>query len=109
MPSLELGDQLSEDLGLKTNGTKQSKARRDKFAMNLAVAAAGIPTIPFFCALSVEEGMHRLNQDPRFHFPVVVKPLKSAGTDNLRICQSMTEVRQHLHLIIGQQNRLGLS
>ena len=39
---VELADQLSESLGLPTNGTALSPARRDKFLQNEALRAAGV-------------------------------------------------------------------
>ena len=38
---VELADQLSETLGLRSNGTKLSEERRNKYAMGEAVRAAG--------------------------------------------------------------------
>ena len=39
---VELADQLSEAMNLRTNGTAHSEERRNKFAMGEAVRSAGI-------------------------------------------------------------------
>ena len=43
---VELADQLSETLGLRSNGTKLSEERRNKYAMGEAVRAAGDDELP---------------------------------------------------------------
>jgi hypothetical protein len=44
---VELADQLSEKLSLRTNGTAHSEERRNKYAMGEAVRAAGKSTLLF--------------------------------------------------------------
>jgi GTP cyclohydrolase III len=43
---VELADQLSEAMNLRTNGTAHSEERRNKFAMGEAVRNAGIGETP---------------------------------------------------------------
>ncbi len=42
---VELADRLSESLGLRTNGTNHSEARRNKFVMGETIRAAGIRAV----------------------------------------------------------------
>lgn len=89
-PGVPLADALSERLGLASNGSRQSLARRDKYQMIETLRAAGIR-----CARQ-----HR-SADPAElvawaeaggDYPVVVKPLSSASTDGVFICYDATEV-----------------
>ncbi|MFI9778699.1 ATP-grasp domain-containing protein [Streptomyces sp. NPDC051956] len=83
-PGVPLADALSERLGLATNGSALSRARRDKFEMIETLRAAGIRTARQFksgdarsvAAWAEEHGT----------YPVVVKPLSSASTDHVFIC-----------------------
>jgi ATP-grasp domain len=91
-PGVELADVLSERLGLVTNGTALSDARRDKFAMIEALRAAGL-----HCADQFKSGDPEALVDWALRtasFPVVVKPLKSAAGDNVYVCETAEEVRE---------------
>jgi biotin carboxylase len=90
-PGVPLADALSERLGLATNGSALSVARRDKFRMIEAVRAAGLRCADQFLAADPEE--LAAWAEARNGYPVVVKPLSSASTDNVFICRSADEVR----------------
>ncbi|MGW0535255.1 ATP-grasp domain-containing protein [Streptomyces sp. NPDC003032] len=104
-PGVVLADLLSERLGLPTNGTGLSAARRDKYLMGEALRSAGL---------------HRAEQtkgrDPDAlvawvrdlaDFPVVVKPLNSAAGDGVFICADEQEVRQAAEEILGTRTIYG--
>ncbi|MEU9119075.1 ATP-grasp domain-containing protein [Streptomyces sp. NPDC048506] len=89
-PGVPLADALSERLGLASNGSALSAARRDKYRMIETLRAAGI-----HCARQSTSG------DPAAlaswaesagEYPVVVKPLSSASTDHVYICHDAAEV-----------------
>ncbi len=105
---VELADQIAEGLGLPTaNGTRLSPARRDKFLMGEAVRAAGLRAAKQFRSASPADsvGWFRASGLSR----VVVKPVKSAGTDNVRVCASEAEVLAASEAIFGTVNMLGLA
>ncbi|MFJ3881039.1 ATP-grasp domain-containing protein [Streptomyces sp. NPDC090077] len=88
-PGVRLADTLSERLGLATNGTALSAARRDKFEMIETLRAAGIR-----CAEQFKSGSPQAVADwtrALGSLPVVVKPLSSASADNVYICHSAEE------------------
>lgn len=90
-PGVPLADLLSERLGLATNGSALSTARRDKYRMIETVGAAGL-----HCARqSRGSEVAELVAWARRHgeYPVVVKPLSSASTDNVYVCRDEDEVR----------------
>jgi biotin carboxylase len=97
-PGIPLADRLSELMGLATNGSRLSAARRDKYEMIEVLRAAGIA-----CADQFKTG------DPaavvgwaeRRGFPVVVKPLSSASTDGVQVCFSPAETYRAAERVLG--------
>jgi biotin carboxylase len=100
-----LADELSAALGTPGNGMTRPRARRDKFEMVAAVREAGLATAASFASPSGEEvaaWAAALGS-----WPVVLKPLASAGTDNVRICHSAAEVRTEHAAILASTTRYG--
>ncbi|WP_428953917.1 ATP-grasp domain-containing protein [Streptomyces sp. cg35] len=95
---VELADRLSEALGVPTNGTALSPARRDKYRMIETVRAAGL-----------RAARQRLVEDAEslrdFHHEVggriVVKPLRSAANDGVTVCDTPEESALALKAILG--------
>jgi biotin carboxylase len=100
-----LADELSSALGTPGNGMARPLARRDKYEMVLAVRAAGLAAAASFASPDTEEVAAWARRLSRW--PVVVKPLTSAGTDNVRICRSEDEVRAGHAAIMASANRYG--
>jgi biotin carboxylase len=103
---VELADSLSESLNLLTNGSRLSRARRDKFEMKEVLRAKGVRTAEYMKAGRASDIVDwaREKRIPK----VVLKPVNSAGTDNVHICQSELEIDATFRQIIGRENRLGL-
>lgn len=80
---VELADRLSEALGLATNGTALSTARRDKYLQIEAVKAAGLRGARQLLATDADQlaDWHR-----QIGGQVVVKPIRSAGNDGVTFC-----------------------
>ncbi len=111
LPGSELGvnpaDYLAEALCLPGNGTRLSVARRDKAGMVEAVKAAGLPTMR---QLRSKRASKIAAWKARHHLDaVVIKPLRSAGTDRVAKCRTEAEIRVAVASIKGHINRLGLS
>jgi biotin carboxylase len=94
-----LADQLSETLGLPTNGTELSDARRDKYVQIETIKSVGL------------RGAHQLrvtdaDQLAAWHEAiggrVVVKPLRSAGNDGVTNCDSPAESVAAYEAILGR-------
>lgn len=99
-------DYFAEALALPGNGTRLSVARRDKAGMVAAVRAAGLPAMR---QLKARTPSRILAWMDRHRLPaVVIKPLRSAGTDRVALCRSEREVRVAVAAIRGAVNRLGL-
>jgi hypothetical protein len=98
---VELADALSEGLGLASNGTMLSAARRDKFVMVETVGAAGLRAARQLRVGSVQElaDWHR-----RVGGRLVVKPERSAGSDGVQFCESTFEAIGAYRKLLGRPN-----
>ncbi len=112
---VELADQLSEKMGLRTNGTRLSAARRNKFVMQETIKAFktarypdGVPGIRQRLVKTVDEFRAWHRQENEGNFPVVIKPYLSAGTDGLYICENEEQVEQALKTLVGKMSFLGV-
>lgn len=109
IPGSEMGvpfaDALSERLGLFSNGTARSAARRNKYLMQCALQEAGVPTKAFLCTDSEEEllSWFRANRFPE----IVIKPMSSASTEGVTFCSTEQEVLAAFRELIGTVNHLG--
>lgn len=90
-PGVRLADQLSEALGLRTNRTGFSEARRNKFKMIDAVAVAGLRTAAQLITDDAEEAVAWAEGSG--YWPCVAKPLSSASTDGVFICRDADALR----------------
>ncbi|SDI10762.1 ATP-grasp domain-containing protein [Actinokineospora alba] len=89
-PGVPLADALSERLGLATNGSALSRARRDKYTMIETLRTAGIHCADQILARSAAEAVAWAEE--RGEYPVVVKPLSSASSDCVSVCRDAGEV-----------------
>lgn len=90
-PGVPLADQLSEHLGLPTNGSRLSSARRNKYDMIEALRTAGVRCADQFRSGDPDDLVAWAER--RGQYPVVVKPLSSAATDGVSICHTADDVR----------------
>ena len=105
---VELADKLSEFLKLRTNGTVMSEARRNKYIMGETVRSAGVRAVRQLKSSvwgEIEAWLSAWNPSP---YKVIVKPLDSAGSDDVTLCLSEDEVKQAFGNIMGKVNGLGL-
>ncbi|MFI1719286.1 ATP-grasp domain-containing protein [Streptomyces litmocidini] len=98
---VELADALSELLGLPTNGTALSTARRDKYVMIETVRRAGAAAARQ--SLVTDERAVRA-----WHGSVggriVVKPLRSAAGNGVHFCDTPEESAAAVRAVIGSEN-----
>ena len=102
---VELADILSGRLGLLSNGEIFSKARRDKFEMVTQVQKNGVRTIPSFKTKTYDEAWRWVEEISGW--PIVIKPLRSAGTDSVSICSSKQELRDIFNSTLGRHDQFG--
>lgn len=103
---VELSDYLSCELGLIRNSDEHIEARRDKYMMIDIVKKAGLNTIKQVITSNAQELLtwaEEINQ-----WPIVMKPLKSAGSENVRFCYSPSDISQTFDEIYGTTSMFGL-
>ena len=105
---VELADRLSSHLGLRTNGTEFSLARRNKFHMGEAIRSAGVRAVRQVKAMTWEEVALFLKEWNPMPFEVIAKPIDSAGSEDVTLCRSVAELQTAFNTIIGKVNGLGL-
>ena len=115
MPGAETGvklcDRLSEKLGVRTNGSAGTEARRNKYDMGEKVRAAGARAVMQVQATTWGEiqtflDNWELTKTPEI-FEAIVKPVESAGSDDVTLCKSVDEVKAAFGNIMGKRNGLG--
>src|SRR3989338_3163038 len=86
-------------LNLKHNKLELLSACRNKYDMIEAVKKAGLKTADHFKTDKFEEAKKWVTEQNRW--PIVVKPIDSAGTNNVFICHTMEEVGTAFNTIYG--------
>lgn len=95
-----LADLLGNSLGLHaSNNLQLSHARRNKYEMVNCLVKHDIPHAKSFRSVHLEEILNWVEAHGKF--PVVVKPLSSAGSDGVKICNNMSEVINAFNAIIN--------
>merc|ERR1712019_219791 len=97
-----LADALSFELGVRTNGV--SDGRRDKKKQQELVKAAGLRSVRQAGGTQLSDVKVFLQNEP---MPVVVKPVESAGSDGVKLCQSIEEAEEHFTLLMNSQRKCG--
>jgi hypothetical protein len=92
-------------LGLPTNRIETSAARRDKFAMIETVRQYGLLTAAQ--AKVGDAASARAFAFEQGSWPLVVKPLDSAGSDGVSICYSVADVERAVNCELGRGNFMG--
>jgi biotin carboxylase len=103
-PGVPVADALSERLGLPSNGTELSLARRNKHEMAAALRRAGLRAVEEMKTGEVAEAIVWADRGDRW--PVVVKPLDSAGTDGVVICEDPAAIEAVFAENLGRPNAL---
>lgn len=110
VPGLERGvvlaHALSVRLGLPCNDASKSAAWRDKGAMAAALGEAGLAAPSTQVVRSASEVVGWL-AGRECEAAVVVKPVNSAGTDGVRVCDDERQVQAAVEQVIGAYNIYG--
>ncbi|WP_413740353.1 ATP-grasp domain-containing protein [Sodalis sp. RH14] len=100
-----LADELAYNLDLPHNSILLSSARRDKFLMQNCIKAAGLRSIEHYVTENLQDAL--LWQAGQANGIVVVKPLNSAGSDNVRLCETVEEMEKVFLKILSSPNLYG--
>jgi hypothetical protein len=101
-PGVPLADAMREALGLRTNGSTQSEARRNKYRMIEAVRAAGLRTADQLVTCDADDAVAWA--ESAGYWPCVAKPLSSASTDGVFVCRAAADLRAAFPAILSTRD-----
>ena len=96
-PGVPFNDELSEHLGVRTNGTIL-KDRRNKVLQQNLVRAAGLRAIHEASGSKIEHVEEFLREQT---YPVVVKPVESAASYGVKLCDSFETAKEHFENLMN--------
>jgi biotin carboxylase len=102
-PGVELADALSESLGLPTNGTALSSARRDKYRQGEELRDAGLRATRQILVTDLDQ---LADFQATVGSRIVVKPARSAGNDGVTVCDTAEEAMTAYKALLGAVNIL---
>ena len=102
-----LADTLSDAFKLPSNGIDYSQARRNKYLMTNVVAKAGLKTVKHIQADNENEILCWTERLEKEDFPVVLKPIDSASSDNVHFCATKEEIVIAFKAVIDANNLFG--
>lgn len=91
------------------NAPDKAMARRHKGEMALAIQNAGIPSMLQICSSSPDEVGFWIDREGLADRDLVIKPPKSASTDDVVKVRGGKGWREKFHEILGSVNRLGIT
>ena len=102
-----LADQLNDVLALDyANDFTLTRARRNKYEMINCVARAGLSAVGQCAVETWCEGKKWI--ETHNQYPVVIKPLESAGADGVYICRDITACERAFNTLLGTRNKLSV-
>ena len=96
---VDYADALSEYMGLLTNGTEIPN-RRDKKVQQELIRKNGLRSIKQAGGSKFEDVQHFLETEP---YPLVLKPIESAGSDGVKLCYNYAEAKEHFEVLMNSQ------
>jgi biotin carboxylase len=96
---VDLADQLSERMNVRSNGTGIPN-RRDKKIQQELIAAKGMRSVRQAAGTTFAEVEHFLRTET---YPVVLKPTESAGSDGVKLCHDFNEAKEHFDVLMKSQ------
>lgn len=96
---VDLADALSEHIKVRTNGTNIPN-RRDKKVQQEIIRKHGLRSVRQAGGSDFASVKKFLETEP---YPVVLKPIESAGSDGVKLCHSFEEAEDHFHALMSSQ------
>lgn len=96
---VDLADALSECLKVRTNGTAIPN-KRDKKLQQELIKKRGLRSIRQAGGAKFEDVEPFLRREP---YPVVLKPIESAGSDGVKLCHNFEEAKEHFEVLMKSQ------
>ncbi len=102
---VEFSELLAHRLGLPANPVNSRSIRRDKYLMQQAVSTAGLRAIRGVLTSDIDEAI--AFAETVEGGSVVLKPVRSAGTEGVHFCESVDAVRQSFQQLLGSSTFFG--
>lgn len=96
---VDLADALSEHIKVRSNGTNIPN-RRDKKVQQDLIRQHGLRSVRQAGGSEFAEVKEFLETES---YPVVLKPVESAGSDGVKLCHSFEEAEDHFHVLMSSQ------
>jgi len=96
---VDVADELSEFLELRTNGTGIAN-RRDKYVQQELIRQAGLRAVRQAGSPNFSEVETFLKTEA---YPVVLKPTESAGSDGVKLCHTFNDAKDHFEKLMSSQ------
>jgi biotin carboxylase len=96
---VDLADALSEKMNVRTNGTSIPN-RRDKKIQQELIKAHGLRSVRQSGGAEFSEVEDFLKTEP---YPIVLKPVESAGSDGVKLCHTFEEAKEHFEVLMQSQ------
>jgi biotin carboxylase len=96
---VDLADALSERLSVRTNGTSIPN-RRDKKLQQELIRKYGLRSVRQAAGSEISEVEPFLHHE---RYPMVLKPVESAGSDGVKLCHSFDEAKDHFQVLMKSQ------
>ena len=103
---VSLADAVSDRLKLRSNGEESSLLRRNKYAMGEAIRQAGLRAVKQKLCTSLEEVENFIATLDGS--TIVLKPVQSAGSDDVFMCENFEEAATAFSRIYLKINGLGM-
>ncbi len=98
-------EQIAHSMGLPTNRPEMISARRDKFDMIEAIRLRGLRAASQTSVSSAAEA--HAWAERHASWPIIVKPMASAGSDGVSICNSHTDIEIAVANTLHRNNFMG--
>lgn len=96
---VDLADALSEHIKVRSNGTNIPN-RRDKKLQQEITRKHGLRSVRQAGGSDFSDVKDFLQTEP---YPVVLKPIESAGSDGVKLCHTFEEAEEHFNVLMSSQ------
>jgi len=96
---VDLADVISEHIKVRSNGTNIPNRRDKKFQQEI-IRKHGLRSVRQAGGSQFAEVKDFLQSES---YPVVLKPVESAGSDGVKLCHSFEEAEEHFHVLMSSQ------
>ena len=97
---IKVAARLAKRLGLPSPAPSAIEVCGNKYLQYQSLQLKGVRTPKSILI----ESIYEFNLDEEWQLPVIVKPVQGSGSVGVKLCRSITEVRDHLNLLLTREN-----